>query len=109
VGVVGVAGGVQVALNAGLFGRAGEIRADVPGGRLDLDLGVGTIEARTSAPAFGAVDLHATVGDARLFLDGHEVIAPKAAGPGRRLRLDGDRTRALLLTVTVGDARLSIR
>jgi hypothetical protein len=109
VAVTGVAGGVQVSVNSGLNGKSGEILADVPNGPLDLDLGVGTIDARTSATTYGRVDVHSTVGDARLFLDGHEVVAPHAPGPGQRLRLAGDHTSALSLSVTVGDVTLRIR
>lgn len=106
--ITGLAGGVQAAVGAGLGGKGGQLFVDVPQGRLQLDMGVGSVIAHRRSAAFDRADVSAGVGDAQLFLLGHEIKAPHAPGPGHRVRLDGDGPDAIRARVSVGDVALHI-
>jgi len=104
-----VAGGVRASANAGLGSDAGSMRVNVPGGRLDLNLHVGDIQAQTSSASRGPVDVQANVGDARLTLAGRNIVSPREPGPGHRLRLNDAGPDAVTLRVGVGTASLDIK
>lgn len=106
--IEGLAGGVEASLNSGLGGRGGVIIADVPRGRLDLSMGVGDIKAVRRSADFSSAVVSATVGDAELYLLGHEIVAPHKPGPGHKVRLDGKGPDSLSLKVSVGDVSLRI-
>jgi hypothetical protein len=108
VAVEGIAGGVDADLNSGLGGRGGRIDVNVPRGKLALSIGVGDIRAIRSDAAFGNAVVRATVGDAKLYLLGHEIVAPHAPGPGHKVSLDGKGGDSLSLKVSVGDVSLKI-
>jgi hypothetical protein len=109
--VTGMAGGVIASARSGLGAEPGEIRVEVPRGLLTLALGVGTIRASTMAATYGEVVVQSAVGDASLAVDGHDVVSPRAPGPGHRLHLGapGHPADALAIRVEVGDAMLRIR
>ena len=52
--------------------------------------------------------MRATVGDAALYLLGHEIVAPHEPGPGHHVKLDGKGPDTLSLAVSVGDVSLKI-
>jgi hypothetical protein len=106
--IEGIAGGVEADVNAGLGGRRGAIDVTVPRGSLALSMGVGNIRATRANAAFGSAVVRATVGDAELYLLGHEIVAPHAPGPGHKIALDGKGGDALSLKVSVGDVSLRI-
>jgi hypothetical protein len=107
VAVTGVEGGVRVSVNTGLAGPAA-LSVDVPRGVLDLQVVVGEISARHRSTQFDRADLNATVGRARLFLLGHEVVTSREPGAGHRIRLAGEGPDLLRLRATVGDVKLQI-
>ena len=90
-------------------GAALGVDVEVPGGALDLRMGVGRLRAATSTASHGRVDVRSRVGNARLSIDGHEIQAARKPGPGHRLQLSGRAGDALTLDVKVGDASLTIR
>jgi hypothetical protein len=104
----GLAGGVDARVNSGLRGRRGALTVDVPRGRLTLSMGVGDIRATRRSAEFSSAVVSSTVGDAELYLIGHEIVAPHKPGPGHRLSLDGRGGDALAVTVSVGDVSLKI-
>ena len=104
-----VSGGVSVRANAGLGSEPGSIRVKVPGGRLDLSLHVGDIEAQTSSTSRGPVDIESNVGDARITLAGRNIVSPRSPGPGHRLQLNDAGPDAVKLRVGVGTASLDIK
>lgn len=104
----GLEGGADISASAGLGSAPGLIDVDVPRGWLTLNLGVGTITAKTGSPSYGDVDVRSSVGDAALIVDRHEIVAPHEPGPGHRLRLAGEGADRLLVKVHVGTATLQI-
>ena len=106
--VEGLTGGLEAGVNAGLGGGRGAIDVTVPRGRLLLSMGVGNIRATRTDAAFGSAVVGATVGDAELYLLGHEIVAPHAPGPGHKVSLDGKGGDVLSLKVSVGDVSLKI-
>lgn len=104
----GLAGGVEADVNAGLHGGHGRLTVDVPRGRLALAIGVGNIVATRRDASFSSAVVKATVGDATLFLLGHEIVAPREPGPGHRVSLDGSGPDTLSLKASVGDVSLKI-
>jgi hypothetical protein len=108
VAISGLEGGVDAAVDAGLGGRGGRLSVDIPRGRLTLTVGVGTLTARRRSASFDRADVSATVGDAELFLLGHEIKAPHAPGPGHHVTLDGDGPDVIRARVSVGDVTLHI-
>lgn len=107
--VADVGGGVNIRAKAGLGSKPGSIRVNVPGGRLDIALGVGNIDVQTSSASRGPVDVKSNVGDARLTVAGRVIDSPRAPGPGHRLRLNDDGPDAVTLRVGVGNATLDIK
>lgn len=107
--IAGVSGGVRVRAKAGVGSRPGSIRVIVPGGPLDLSLGVGDVYAETSSLARGPIDVKAGVGDARVTIAGREIVSARAPGPGHRLRVTGAGPDAVTLRVGVGSASLDIK
>lgn len=104
-----VSGGVMVRAKAGLGSKPGSIRVNVPGGRLDIGLGVGDIDVQTSSTSRGPVDVESSVGDARLTIAGRVIDSPRSPGPGHRLRLNDAGPDAVTLRVGVGTATLDIK
>lgn len=104
-----VAGGVTVRANAGVGSAPGRIRVNVPGGRLDLALHVGDIQAQTLSASKGPVDVESRVGDARVSLAGRDIVSPREPGPGHRVRLNDPGPDAVKLKVGVGTATLDIK
>ncbi|HUL74093.1 MAG TPA: hypothetical protein VLT86_13385 [Vicinamibacterales bacterium] len=107
--VSGLEGGVRAHAEAGLDSAPGAILVDVPRGRLELSLGVGSIDARTGESPRGDISVRSSVGHAQLVLDGHEILPGQEPGPGEQVRLTGDGQDGIALRVSVGDARLRIR
>lgn len=108
ISVTGLAGGVEASVSSGLGGRRGVIDVTVPRGRLALTMGVGVIRASRDAADFSNAVVRSTIGDAHLFLLGHEIVAPHEPGPGHRVSLDGQGPDTLSLKVSVGDVSLKI-
>jgi hypothetical protein len=108
VAIDGLAGGVEADVNAGLGGRHGALDVTVPRGKLALTMGVGDIHATRADANFGSAIVRATVGDASLYLLGHEIVAPHAPGPGHKVSLDGKGGDTLSVKVSVGDVKLKI-
>lgn len=106
--VDGIAGGVEASVNAGLGGRRGVIDVNVPRGRLALSMGVGNVRASRASADFSSATVAARVGDAEIFLLGHEIVAPREPGPGHRVSLDGKGPDTISLKVSVGDVSLKI-
>jgi hypothetical protein len=106
--VNGLAGGVDASVSAGLAGERGTIDVNVPRGRLNLTMGVGNIRAVRASSEFSNATVRATVGDAELYLLGHEIVAPHEPGPGHHVSLDGKGPESLSLKVSVGDVSLKI-
>lgn len=106
--VSGLSGGVEADVNAGVGGQRGSIDVQVPRGRLALSMGVGNIRATRGSTEFSSAVVRATVGDAELFLLGHEIVAPHEPGPGHRVSLDGKGPDTLSVKVSVGDVSLKI-
>ena len=104
-----VSGGVRVRAKAGLGSKPGSIRVNVPGGRLNIALGVGDIDVQTSSASRGPVDVESSVGDARLTVAGRVIESPRSPGPGHRLRLNDAGPDAITLRVGVGNATLDIK
>ena len=107
--IADVSGGVRVRAKAGLESRPGSIRVTVPGGPLDLSMGVGEVTAQTSSSARGPVDVRASVGNARVTVAGREMVSARAPGPGHRVRLNDAGPDAVTLRVGVGSATLDIK
>jgi hypothetical protein len=106
--VTGLEGGIEASLNAGLGGRRAQLIVDVPRGALQLSVAVGDITARRRSATFDRAEVNATVGNAELYLMGHEIKSPRAPGPGHRVELDGDGPEAIRARVTVGDVSVRI-
>jgi hypothetical protein len=104
----GLEAGVDATVNSGLRGRRGSLDVEVPSRRLNLTMGVGEITAKRRSSDFSSAVVRSTVGDAELFLLGHEIVAPRKPGPGHRVTLDGRGPDTLSLTVSVGDVSLKI-
>jgi hypothetical protein len=107
--VAGVQGGVRARAKAGLGSKPGLIKVNVPGGPMDLSLGVGDVHAETSSASRGPVDVQASVGDAKVTLAGREIVSAREPGPGHRIRLSDSGPDALKVRVGVGTATLAIR
>lgn len=106
--VTGIAGGVEANVEAGLAGRNGSLDVNVPRGRLALSMAVGNIRATRASADFSSAIVRASVGDAELYLLGHEIVAPHEPGPGHHVTLDGKGPDTLSVKVSVGDVSLKI-
>jgi hypothetical protein len=100
---------VPVRFSARVKLNVGDVKIAGLAGAINASVDVGSIDAESSAERFGPVDVQASVGSARVNINGRDVEAPKAPGPSSRVRTSGDGTVPFTLSVSVGDARLRIR
>jgi hypothetical protein len=83
--VTGVAGGLRARVSA-----AGDVRAAVAGGAVDVETNVGDARVASSATRYGDVDLRSEVGSVALWLLGHRIPTRGRPGSGDEVRLAGE-------------------
>jgi hypothetical protein len=108
ISISGLEGGIDAEVNSGLGGHGARMTIDVPRGRVALSVGVGDITLRRRSAAFDRADISASVGNAKLYVLGHEIKAPHEPGPGHRIQLDGDGPDVIKARVSVGDVSVHI-
>ena len=100
--VEGMSGGVIAEASAG------DIRVTVSAGGVHLKTGVGSVELDYSGNTHGSVSARTRVGDIALTVNGRKLSHRGAPGSGDELRLDGDATNPIRLTVNVGDIAIRV-
>lgn len=96
-----ISGGLSVTLGVG------EVTVDVPAGPIDVSVGVGDAEVTQSRASIGVVRIDASVGDARLRING-ERISSDSRFIGERVKYRGDGDHDVDVAVKVGSARVEL-
>ena len=102
--VQGLAGGATLEVT-----NVGDIRAEVERGSVHAESAKGDVSVATRDSAYASVELRASVGKVKLWVNGMAVDAVRPPGAGDRISLRGAGTSRIVARAGVGDATVRIR